>query len=205
MGLTKIAVQACATAGVLILLNGCAATDPVERGENYILLVGHGIPASDYPKERLREFFRMHWDDHAEGAGIHEHGLSERDIRDKEIREWPRTPENDPYKYGVEAIAKRLEDRTGRPVLVAYNEFCAPTVEQAVEDAIARGAKRIVVVPTMMTPGGGHSEEDIPKSIAASVKKHPNIQVVYAWPFEVDRIASTLSDHVERFGISGAH
>ena len=52
MALTKIIWSVWAAAAFLILLNGYAATEPAARGENHIILVGHGVPASDYPEDR---------------------------------------------------------------------------------------------------------------------------------------------------------
>ena len=131
---------------VLPLFGGCAAPQPLAQGKKYIVLVGHGIVASDYPKERLTR-------------------------------------------------------RTGHPVLVAFNEFCAPTLEleEAIDDAVNQEAERVVVITTMMTPGGAHSEVDIPEAVEAAAKRHPTVEIVYAWPNDPDRIAATFADQTRRF------
>ena len=46
---------------------------------------------------------------------------------------------------------------------MAYNEFCAPTLEESVEELIKKGATHITVTTTMFTPGGSHSEVEIPE------------------------------------------
>lgn len=181
-----------------------AATAEVPKTGEHILLVGHGIPANDYPKDRLREFFQMSAKHHTgqENKLEHQHSYDNDDLRyeqlEREIRAWPRTPENDPYKHGTEAIAEHLRRQTSRQVWVAYNEFCDPTVEQMVDKAVAQGAKRIVAVSTMLVPGGGHSESDIPKSLAAARKQHPDVEIIYAWPYDVEQIAALLTDAIRR-------
>ncbi len=178
---------------------GCAVTRPVRQNNNHVILVGHGSPASDYPRERLREFFRLHGHDHEANQGGHDAAHSELAAREREIREWPRTPENDPYKFGFDRLADALQKQTEHKVLAAYNEFCAPSISEVVAQVVSDGADRIIVVTTMMTPGGGHSEKDIPKALAEARKRHPNIEIVYAWPFDLERVAATLSDQIKSF------
>ena len=182
---------------VLPLFGGCAAPQPLAQGKKYIVLVGHGIVASDYPKERLREWSHGHEHDHS--AHTRADDQSEHARREREIREWPRTARTDPYKFAVESLAERLTKRTGHPVLVAFNEFCSPTLEEAIDDAVNQGAERVVVITTMMTPGGAHSEVDIPEAVEAAAKRHPTVEIVYAWPYDPDRIAATFADQTRRF------
>ena len=206
----KMLLQMFAGLPLALLLNGCATSQAVAPSKNHIVLVGHGMPATDYPKDRLREFFRMHAQSHTneghEHAHEHSHGHGYLDgvqdgpaEREREIREWPRTPENDPYKFAVETIAELLRRRTGHPVLVAFHEFCAPTVEQAVDRAVEEGAEGIVVITTMITPGGDHSEVDIPRSIEAARQRHPSTSMIYAWPYETDLLVGMFAGQIEAF------
>ena len=88
---------------------------------------------------------------------------------DQKIRPWPRTPETDPYQAGLEKLATHLKHLIGKiQFSTAYNEFCTPTLEEAVEKQIAEGATDITVVSTMFTPGGSHSEYEIPEEMAAN-------------------------------------
>ena len=53
---------------------------------------------------------------------------------DKAIRLWKRTPENDPYKTGLEELASEMKTYlNGYNIKTAYNEFCYPDIEDAVE------------------------------------------------------------------------
>lgn len=94
---------------------------------------------------------------------------------------------------------ERLTKQTGHPVLGAFNEFCSPTLEETIDEAVNQGTERVVVITTMMTPGGAHSEVDIPKAVEAAAKRHPTVEIVYAWPYDFDRIAATFADQTRRF------
>ncbi len=173
----------------------------------HILLVGHGIPAKDFPKDKLREFFQLGTEHHSHGRGHEDQACDDGHEHDKgalryaelerQIRAWPRTRENDPYKYGTESIAEHLRNQTGGPVWVAYNEFCDPTIGLMIDKAVANGAKRIVAVSTMLVPGGGHSESDIPRCLEEARKEHPGVEITYAWPYDVEKIATLLSAQIQ--------
>ena len=118
---------------------------------------------------------------------------------DERIRKWPRHAGNDPYKEGLERLASVLKPMLPTDLFaVAYNEFCAPSVPEALEDLIERGAQRILVIPTMLTPGGLHSEKDIPKSIRQTQEKHAHVRIEYLWPFELKEVAALLSGRIQK-------
>ena len=51
----------------------------------------------------------------------------------------------------------------------------------------------------MFTPGGSHSEVEIPEALATLRRKHPEIILRYAWPFDLDRVAGLMADQLQRF------
>jgi sirohydrochlorin cobaltochelatase len=119
---------------------------------------------------------------------------------DTKIRQWPRTPETDPYRSGLEAVAAQLRANLGEVLFaVAYNEFCAPTLEESVGGLIKKGATHITVTTTMFTPGGSHSEIEIPEILEQLRKQYPDIVLCYAWPFDLNLVANTLAEQVKRF------
>ena len=119
---------------------------------------------------------------------------------DTRIRRWPRTPETDPYQSGLEAVAAQLRANLGEVLFaVAYNEFCAPTLEESVEALIKKGATHITVATTMFTPGGSHSEIEIPEILDHLRPQYPRVELHYAWPFDLQQVAKTLEDQVRRF------
>lgn len=163
------------------------------QGGHGVVLVGHGAVARDCPRELVTRLKALEAQRRVTGGPptAEEHEL------DAHIRQWPRTPQNDPYHHGIEALAERLRARlTGTQVLVAFNEFCAPTVEAAVEDLVAAGVSDISIVPSMLTPGGVHSEVDIPQTIEPLRARYPRVTLRYAWPVDLDLIADMLSRHL---------
>jgi sirohydrochlorin cobaltochelatase len=82
---------------------------------------------------------------------------------------------------------------------VAYNEFCAPTLEESVEALIKQGATHITVTTTMFTPGGSHSEVEIPEILDQLRPQYPDVELRYAWPFDLQLVAKTLAEQVKRF------
>jgi sirohydrochlorin cobaltochelatase len=156
-----------------------------------VVLIGHGGTASDTPRALISELKRLE----GERQARKELSISSREAElDKQVREWPRTPETDPYKHGVEAIAAALAPKLdGRRLVVAYNEFCAPSVEDAIDGLIGEGFDHIRLISTMFTRGGIHAEFEIPAIVLETRKKHPRVTVEYAWPYDPGFIADFLA------------
>ncbi len=161
-----------------------------------VILVGHGGLPEDCPREIVQQFKQL---ERARKTSGQPATPQERDL-DKRIREWPRTPETDPYQAGLESLAKRLEPLLEGAVLkLAYNEFCAPALADAVAQLAASGVTHITVVPTMLTPGGSHSEIEIPEILEDLRTRHPGLEIRYAWPTNLDLMARMLADHLKTF------
>ena len=161
-----------------------------------VILVGHGGIPKGCPQELITKLKRLEAQRRKAGAPMsaEEHEL------DTRIRRWPRTPETDPYQSGLEAVAAELRANLGNVLFaVAYNEFCAPTLEESVEELIKKGATHITVTTTMFTPGGSHSEVEIPEILCHLRPQHPKVELRYAWPFDLTLVANTLTEQIKRF------
>jgi sirohydrochlorin cobaltochelatase len=165
-------------------------------GKKGLVLVGHGGIPKDCPQELVTKLKRLEAQRRAQKLPPSQ----EETELDRTIRRWPRTVATDPYRAGLEAVGAAL-----RPLLdgalfaLAYNEFCSPTVEEAIEDLVSRGAAEIVVATTMLTPGGSHSEIEIPEILRGVRARHPEIVIEYAWPFDPSTIAEVLNKQVRQF------
>ncbi|MBX3026151.1 CbiX/SirB N-terminal domain-containing protein [bacterium] len=160
-----------------------------------VILVGHGGLPKDCPRELVRELRALAADRAARGGPP---SAAEQAL-DRRIRAWPRTAATDPYQAGLEGLAAALRRRLGGTrLVVAYNEFCAPSLEDAVAALLADGVEEITVVPSMLTPGGSHSEIDIPDSLDRLRARHPALRLRYAWPVEVALLADMLATHLAR-------
>ena len=160
------------------------------------MLVGHGGIPTDYPRELVAKLRGLE----SKRRGTGGPPTAEEVELDTKLRRWPRTPKTDPYKAGLESLAAQLKTSlNGDLFAIAYNEFCAPTVEEAVETLIAGGATAITIVPSMLTPGGSHSEIEIPETLQCLRDKHPGIELRYAWPFDLGQVASMLAGQIRQF------
>ncbi len=161
-----------------------------------VILVGHGGIPKDCPSELVTKLKRLEGQRRAAGTPM---SAEEREL-DERIRRWPRTAATDPYQSGLEAVSAQL-----RPILsgalfaAAYNEYCAPTLAESVEELIKKGATEITVITTMFTPGGSHSEVEIPEILERLRLLHPNVVLRYAWPFDLNLVANTLAEQLRRF------
>lgn len=166
------------------------------KAKEAVLLIGHGSAATDTPRALVAELKRLEGERQARREAV----MSAREAElDKQVREWPRTPDNDAYKAGIEQIAAALAPKLGgRRLVTAYNEFCAPSVEDALEGLAREGFARVTLISTMYTRGGIHSECEIPAIVVEARKKHPGMAIEYAWPFPAEAIASFLQGQLER-------
>lgn len=160
------------------------------------ILVGHGGLPCDIPSEIVENFMRVHKARVRTGAPITPQEVE----LDSTIRKWKRTPENDPYKTGLETLASHMKPMLeGYTLRTAYNEFCYPAIEDAVEELAKENVSKIILVTTMITRGGSHSENEIPEELMALSQKYPDIDIQYAWPFSMDAFALFLTTHIKSF------
>jgi sirohydrochlorin cobaltochelatase len=165
-------------------------------GTQGVVLVGHGGIPRDCPQELVTRLKRLE----AHRRAAKQPPSAEEMELDSRIRRWPRTDATDPYRSGLEAVAAALRPRLGDVLFaIAYNEFCAPSLEEAVEALIAQGATQITVTTTMFTPGGSHAEIEIPEILERLKTQHPGVPLRYAWPFDLEQVASTLAQQLKRF------
>jgi sirohydrochlorin cobaltochelatase len=61
-------------------------------------------------------------------------------------------------------------------VELAFQDFMTPTLDAAVAQAVARGAKRAVLVPLFMAQGG-HLKQDLPLLVGKIRERHPQLEL----------------------------
>ena len=163
--------------------------------ETAVVLAAHGAPATDCPKRRVGLLVALEMSNTRLRPLVR---LRER--LEREIRDWPRTPANDPYKAAVDTLAAALSDRLRCPVVAGYNEFCNPTIAQALDRAVAAGARRVIVIPTMLLRGNEHTEAEIRGAVDSAPSRHPGVTFRYAFPFPLEALldlyARQVTDHL---------
>jgi len=164
-----------------------------------IVIAMHGMPPKDFPRGDLSEFFTLHGRIQSAPNSLSDTQKTRYTQLHDEMRNWPRTPENDPFHAAAKEISSLLREKLDYPVHVGYNEFCAPSMDEAFASAAAGVPTRILVVTPMLTRGGDHAELDIPAAIKRAQERFPNINFTYCWPFGTHYIASFLAAQVRRF------
>jgi len=161
-----------------------------------VVLVGHGGIPKDCPQELVTRLKRLE----AQRRAAKQPPSQEELELDTKIRRWHRTSETDPYQAGLETVAARLRPQLdGALFAVAYNEFCAPTLEESIESLIKQGATHITVATTMFTPGGSHSEVEIPEILDHLRPQYPGVELRYAWPYDLQLVATTLAEQIRQY------
>jgi sirohydrochlorin cobaltochelatase len=61
-------------------------------------------------------------------------------------------------------------------VELAFQDFMTPSLEAAVAQSAAQGAKRIVLVPLFMAQGG-HLKQDLPLLVGKLREQHPQLEL----------------------------
>jgi len=167
-----------------------------QNSETVILMAMHGGIPADFPKYDLGRFFQLHG---KPKQSLNDQEKVDLEILDDELRNWPRSAANDPYYAGCVELQQALEKNLSLPVLLAFNEYCAPSIEDAIVECSASGTiKNIIVVTTMTTTGGSHSEKDIPAAISRAQKELQNkdINIEYRWPVPLDMTVKFMTDVV---------
>ena len=83
-------------------------------------------------------------------------------------------------------------------VKLAFQDFMTPSLEAAVAQSAAQGAKRIVLVPLFMAQGG-HLKQDLPLLVGKLREQHPQLELqVMPAIGDAPEILQAISDWVLR-------
>lgn len=98
------------------------------------VLAMHGSPPRDF-KFQVALVVGLHmWLERASGL-IHAAIERYHARLDAKVRTWPRTAENGPFHAASQELAARLSQETECEVIVGYNEFCSPSLDEALDQA----------------------------------------------------------------------
>jgi len=158
----------------------------------------HGALPNDFPAAERSEILRLKAQLAKDAGRLPGEAQARYAALEMKMRAWPRTAENDPFHAASHALAAALRRASGCPVVVGFNEFCAPTLDEALDEAQATGANEVVAITPMMTPGGAHAEQEIPAAVAAAQARYPGVVIRYAWPFDLADIAMFLCAQIDR-------
>lgn len=163
-----------------------------KKEKQVIVLAMHGVPPKDFPRPELMEYFRLSLKAEDNSSSLSPSEAARLAELETKMRSWPRNEANDPFYAGSVKISQALASLAGCEVVLGFNEFCSPSVEEALEVACSRKPETILVLTPMLTPGGEHAAREIPASIERVKARHPEIKIIYSWPFEPEDIARFL-------------
>lgn len=106
-----------------------------------------------------------------------------------------RQESNDEIISMVDRIRQRVNNRYKR-ITHAFLEICDPTLADAVEECIHRGAREITVYPFFLN-SGNHVQRDIPEMIAKMNADWPHCRIRLLQHFgRSEDVAGLIANHV---------
>lgn len=75
-------------------------------------------------------------------------------------------------------VAKMVQELTGEEIVeVAFRELHEPDIQQGIDNCVAQGASRILLMPYFLFMGA-HVQHDLPEEIETAQKRHPGLEMV---------------------------
>ena len=79
-------------------------------------------------------------------------------------------------------LSREIQQRRPETIVThAHMDIASPTLEEAVESCMERGAEEILVLPYFLSPGR-HTQETIPDQVAALAARYPDLVFRVAGP-----------------------
>jgi sirohydrochlorin cobaltochelatase len=100
----------------------------------------------------------------------------------------------------IRALAERIMAAGQYTAAVCFLELNEPSIPDAIDQLVARGVRRLIVVPYFLQLGG-HVAEDLPQIVAAARARHPTATIILAQHLAYDRLlVRTIADRVAEAG-----
>jgi len=93
----------------------------------------------------------------------------------------------------LDVVKMFVEQTDYRIVEPAHMELAEPTIAQAFDKCVERGAKVVVCNPYFLLPGR-HWNQDIPDLVAAAASKHPGIKWMVTAPLGLNAMLPRVMD-----------
>ena len=110
------------------------------------------------------------------------------------VRDWPRNEKNDPLLHDTRILEDYIKDKSGYSNFEIGNlEFSAPTLEDALQKVLNRGAERVIFIGgTGFMDRSSHSLVDIPEAVDKLQKEYPSVELSYEEP-DIDFVCPELA------------
>jgi len=84
----------------------------------------------------------------------------------------------------IAELIKEKNDPEFEVVSYCHMELAKPTIAQAFDECVSKGAEHIVIHPYFLAPGR-HSTQDIPRMVKEAAKDHPEISYQVTKPLGI--------------------
>jgi len=85
---------------------------------------------------------------------------------------------------GIAELIKKKNDSEFEIIAHCHMELAEPTISQAFDDCVSKGANHIVVHPYFLAPGR-HSTQDIPRMVMDAASSHPGVSYKVTEPLGI--------------------
>ena len=99
-------------------------------------------------------------------------------------------------------LAQALSAELGLPAHAGFLEICEPDIPSAIDQAVAAGAQRIVLLPYFLHRGN-HTQRDIPAIIEKASRRHPGVVFDMTPPLGPDPRLVAMSAELARQALAG--
>ena len=97
-------------------------------------------------------------------------------------------------------VAAAMPDRI---VEVGFLEMTDPAAGLVLDDMVARGVRRVVVLPLMLL-AAGHSKSDVPAIVLEGRQRHPDLELIFGSPLGVvPELIEIAADNLTRAAAAG--
>lgn len=93
----------------------------------------------------------------------------------------------------LEVVRRYTQETQYSIVEPAHMELASPTIADAFDSCVARGATRVVIMPYFLLPGR-HWDKDIPHLAQEAAKKHPGVSHLVTAPLGLSPLMNKLID-----------
>ncbi len=160
-----------------------------------LILIGHGDIPYDFPKEKLKEYFKLRT---LQRSG----SINEEEKRyflklEEELKKWKRNKSNDSHYFNIKKFSKYLQKKINIKVDFAFNEFCSPDIKEKFEE-IKDKYDEFYFLPTMIF-SGKHTHFEIKKKIEDLKKENPDKKIFYVYPLKEDLVKKFFVGIIKEF------
>jgi len=98
----------------------------------------------------------------------------------------------------IAELIKKKNDSEFEIIAYCHMELAEPTISQAFDDCVSKGANHIVVHPYFLAPGR-HSTQDIPRMVKEAAANHPQVSFNITEPLGIHN--NIIDVILERAGV----